>query len=158
LQYQRALPDNVPRKKKKKKSGSNLGEAIRGAGRLLGKRSMVVVISDILCAGWEKEFANICRKHDMLAIRINSPIDGKLPDWGLVTMEDPETSHRVTAPTRFSSFRDAWATWHEQRAEFWSSTCRRYGAAQLELSTSVDASETLYKFFSARSGNREGNK
>jgi uncharacterized protein (DUF58 family) len=166
LQYQRAAPDNAHKviapgsviSGGNEKSGSNLGEALRGAARLLGKRSMVVVISDFLCAAWDQEFTNICRKHDMLAIRIKSHIDGKLPDWGLVTMEDPETLHRVTAPTRFRSFREAWATWHEQRAEFWSTACRRCGAAQLELSTDVDASESLYKFFSARSGSREGNK
>jgi uncharacterized protein (DUF58 family) len=159
LQYQCAAPDNMPRKAHNERSGSNLGEALRGAARILGKRSMVVVISDFLCAAWEQEFASICRKHDMLAIRIKSHIGGKLPDWGLVTMEDPETSHRVTAPTRFRSFRDAWSTWHKQQAEFWSTACRRYGAAQLELSTDVDASESLYKFFSARSGSRKmGNR
>lgn len=160
LQYQHAAPhdSSVPPNAHNKvspngkKIGSNLGEALRGAGRLLGKRSMVVVISDFLCSGWEDEFANVCRKHDVLAIRIKTSLDDALPDWGLITMEDPETFYKITAPVRFRSFKKAWGFWHEQRADAWAAACRRYGAAQLVLPTDVDACAALYKYFVGRKG------
>jgi uncharacterized protein (DUF58 family) len=140
-----------------REKGSGLGTALTGAGRLLKRRSLVVVISDFLCVDWEHEMGDLSRRHDVIALGITSPLDREMPDGGLLTLEDPETGHRIRAPTSFGSFRGAWASWHEERRQLWEAICRRSGAAYTELSTAEDAPAALLRFFRGRrqGGNSE---
>jgi uncharacterized protein (DUF58 family) len=131
---------------------SNLRSAIAGAGRMLKRRSMVVLISDFLSVGWEQELSDLCRRHDVIAIRVSDPLDEYLPDLGLITVEDPETGIRISAPTGSPAFRDSWKQQHTDRAALWQNLCRRAGAARLDLPANVDAAAVLKTFFSGRSG------
>jgi uncharacterized protein (DUF58 family) len=130
--------------------GSNLGAALSGAGRLLKRRSLVVLISDFLCLNWEQELGELCRRHDIIAIGIADPLDKGIPDLGLVTLADRETGLKLQAPTGFRVFRSGWAQWHKERAQLWQAICRRAGAAVLELSTAEDAAVALTRFFRGR--------
>jgi uncharacterized protein (DUF58 family) len=130
--------------------GSGLGAALAGTGRLLKRRSLVVIISDFLCVNWERELEDLRRKHDVLAIGITDPMDFHLPDMGLLHMRDDETGIRLHAPTAFSSFRSAWSEWHQERRSLWKAICRRAGIAGVELSTAEDAALVLTHFFRGR--------
>ena len=127
--------------------GSSLGKALIGAGRLLKRRSLVIIISDFLCINWEQEIGDLSRRHDVICLRISGPLDKEMPRSGLLTLEDPETGLKLRASSSFVSFRTAWASWHEERAQLWEAICRRSGAAFLELSTADDAPTVLMRFF-----------
>jgi uncharacterized protein (DUF58 family) len=131
---------------------SNLRSAIAGAGRMLKRRSMVVLLSDFLSIGWEQELSDLSSKHDVIAIRVGDPEDSTLPDLGLITIADPETGIQLEAPTNSTSFRNLWLQWHKDRAELWSNSCRRAGVAQLYLPVDADAAAVLTHFFSGRGG------
>jgi uncharacterized protein (DUF58 family) len=126
--------------------GSNIRAALSGAGRLLKRRSLVVLISDFFAANWEDELARLCGKHDVIALRISDPADMDIPAWGHGIMEDPETGSRVTA-SAFNSFHSAWKEWYIQRSELWAAACCRCGAAHLELPVTQNAAASLYHFF-----------
>ena len=146
LRYQKK---NAPHKDRR---GSNIASALAGAQQLLKRRSLVVIISDFFSINWEQEMGNLCRKHDVISLRICDPPD--LPYPGLLTLEDPETGVRIEAPAGMDSFRDSWAEWHNERSAHWVSQCRRCGSSFLELSTTADAPASLLKFFAGhgRSG------
>ena len=127
--------------------GSGLGKALVGAGRLLKRRSLVVIISDFLCINWEQEIGDMSRRHDVITIKISGLLDREMPRSGLLSLEDPETGIKLRASASFASFRKAWASWHDERARLWESICRRHGAACLELSTADDAVAVLMRFF-----------
>ena len=129
---------------------SNIGEAIASAGRLLKRRSLVVLASDFMGVGWEQELGRLCRRHDVIAARVYDPGESGPPDMGLLSVADPETGIGMSAPTGSASFRDAWTHWHGERAELWRSLCRRAGAGTLELSVTEDAATALARFFSGR--------
>ncbi|MDR2783764.1 MAG: DUF58 domain-containing protein [Treponema sp.] len=145
---------DMPEKKEKKtKSGeksSNLGVALTGLERMLKRRSLIFVISDFFCMNWEQELGRLCRKHDVVAIRITDPLDAILYNAGLVVMEDPETGARIHAPTGFASFRAAWENWHRERGDAWKAITRRAGATPFELSTKEDAAASFIRFFKSR--------
>ena len=130
---------------RKEKNGSNIAAALEGAQKMLKRRSLVVLISDFFSINWEQEMGNLCRKHDLIAIRVCDTQDFPYP--GLITLEDPETGVRLEAPAGMESFRESWAQWHEERSTHWASQCRRCGASLLELSTTADAPSSLLKFF-----------
>ena len=133
---------------RKDKHGSNIAAALAGAQRLLKRRSLVVVISDFFSVNWEHEMANLCRKHDVIALRVVDPPN--LPWKGLITLEDPETGVRLEAPAGMDSFKESWLQWHEERSGLWENLCRRAGASFLELTTEADAPSSLLKFFGSR--------
>ncbi|MDR2842268.1 MAG: DUF58 domain-containing protein [Spirochaetaceae bacterium] len=133
--------------------GSGLGAAIAGAGRILKRRSLVVIISDFLCNDWETELSRISQKHDFIAIRITDPLDTLMPNVGLVNLEDPETGKKIIAGTSFSSFRSTWEDFGNEQKNLWSGLCRKHGCAQVELSTSQDAIPVLRSFFQGRRQN-----
>jgi uncharacterized protein (DUF58 family) len=130
--------------------GSALSLAIKGAGNLLKRRSLVVLISDFRCPGWDDSLAAIAGRHDFIAVRISDPLDYEFPNMGLLAVEDPETGRTIQAPTGFSSFRRALREWNEGQADAWAACCRRLGIARLELSTADDASTVLKTFFQGR--------
>jgi uncharacterized protein (DUF58 family) len=132
------------------RKGSELGKALVGLGRLLKRRSLVVLLSDFQSLNWELELGDLARNHDVIALRIRDPLDGDLPPLGLLSFTDPETDTKVYAPTGFASFRAAWDEWQEERSRLWESICRRSGAAHLELSTADDAAASLIRFFAGR--------
>ena len=143
LQYQNNV---LPRREK---NGSNIAAALTGAQQLLKRRSLVVVISDFFSINWETEMKNLCRKHDVIALRICDPPD--ITFNGLITLEDPETGVKIEAPAVLESFKTNWKEWHDDRSVQWEAQCRRCGAAYLEIPTDTDAAPSLIKFFAARS-------
>jgi len=136
--------------------GSDITAALTGAQRLLKKRSLVVLISDFFSLNWEQEMGSLCRKHDLIAIKISDP--DELPFHGLITLEDPETGVRIEAPTGLDTFKESWTSWLNEKSAHWESQCKKNGAAFLSLSTSADAPSTLIKFFGSRTMNRYRNR
>jgi uncharacterized protein (DUF58 family) len=130
--------------------GSALSSAIRGAGSLLKRRSLVTLISDFRCPDWEGELRGLAGKHDFIAVRISDPFDYEFPGFGFLTVEDPESGKTIQAATGFSSFRRAWREWNEGQSAAWADACRRLGLARLELSTTDDAPSVLKFFFQGR--------
>ncbi|MDR2535814.1 MAG: DUF58 domain-containing protein [Treponema sp.] len=134
------------------RKGSNLGAALVGQGRLLKRRSLVVVISDFLSVNWEQELGDLCRKHDVIAIRVRDALSIAMINLGLISMEDPETGVKRLGPTGFSSFRSAWSEWHRDRLSAWQGICRRLGGAFLDIATDADVPSALIHFFGGRGG------
>jgi uncharacterized protein (DUF58 family) len=132
------------------RKGSELGKALGGLGRLLKRRSLVVLISDFHSLAWELELGDLARRHDVIALRVRDPLDRELPPLGLLSLADPETGALVQAPTDSPAFREAWGEWQGERSRLWESICRRSGAACFELSTGEDAASALIRFFSGR--------
>jgi uncharacterized protein (DUF58 family) len=130
--------------------GSSLGAALTGAARFLKRRSMVVILSDFLCVGWEREMEDLSRKHDVAVLGITDPMDLDMPRAGLLFVRDRETGKQFHAPTGFSGFRAAWSEWHRERLELWKAICRRCGVPCMELSTAEDAAVALRRFFGER--------
>ena len=150
LQYHQGGTSRL-RSRRRSGQSSNLRSAISGAGRLLKRRSMVVLISDFLSVGWEQELSDLGRRHDVIAVRVSDPTEGDMPDLGLIPIEDPETGLRLSAPTSSASFRSAWSQWHKERSDLWLNLCRRAGVASLELPVNTDAAMALTHFFGGRS-------
>ena len=128
--------------------GTGLGAALTGARRLLKRRSLIIVISDFLSLNWEHEIGDVCRDHDVIAIRVSSPLENEIPLSGFFMLEDPETGS-IVRPA-FPGFRSAWKTWHDERRLLWEKICVRSGASCINLSTADDAAVVLAGFFRRR--------
>ena len=132
-------------------AGSVLSNAIQGAAKLLKKRSLVFILSDFRSSKWEKPFAQLAQKNDVVAIRITEGADSELPDLGMVPFIDPETSKKGTFPTRSKRFKQEWREANRQRVDLWKDFCIKHGSSPLLLSTEDDAVLVLSRFFKQKS-------
>lgn len=87
--------------------GTDLQVALEYAGKILTRRSVVVVMSDFLDAGFDSSFKVLRKKHDVLAVAVNDVRETELPPVGLVELEDPETGETLLIDTGDASFREA---------------------------------------------------
>lgn len=129
-------------------AGSSLGNALAGAARVLRSRSLVIIISDFRTTGYEKALGILSRRHDVMALRITSPLDAELPVAGYLPFADPETGERASFPTGSASFREHWAQENRESVSRWEHICLRRGVSPLLLSTEDDAVMVLSRFFS----------
>jgi uncharacterized protein (DUF58 family) len=130
--------------------GTGLSMAIKGASRLLKRRSIIIIVSDFLSVGWEPEIGRISQKHDCIAIRVYDPLETDFPNVGLVSIEDPESGKTIVADSASPSFRNAWSDWNAERSALWASICKKSGTARIDLSTTEDAATVIRSFFKSR--------
>ena len=130
-----------------KTGGSVLPNAITGAAKLLKKRSLVFILSDFRSAKWEKPFARLAQKNDVIAVKITSPTDSELPNIGTVPFFDPETNKKGLFPTLSKRFKHEWREANRQRTDSWKDFCIKHGASPVLLSTEDDAALVLSRFF-----------
>jgi len=79
--------------------GTNLGEALRYAAKLLRHKAVIVVLSDFRAESWEDPLARLAARHDVVAITIDDPREVDLPDVGWIDLEDAESGERVLLDT-----------------------------------------------------------
>lgn len=71
-------------------TSTDLAAALRAAGALLKRRSLVVVLSDFLASGWETAFKGIAAQHEVTAIALEDARESRLPASGWVTLRGVE--------------------------------------------------------------------
>ncbi|NLM00951.1 MAG: DUF58 domain-containing protein [Treponema sp.] len=135
---------------KKIKAGSVLTNALRGAEKILKKRSLVVILSDFRCAFYEDALASLAIKHDVVAVNLSDSIDTDFPSVGMLPFYDPETKVFEMYPTENESFKKEWKIAGQKRIEKFVSVCNKRGVSPLFLSTKDDPVFVLNKFFSSR--------
>jgi len=74
---------------------TDLTGALTRAGRLLHQRGLVCVLSDFIDPGpWDRALARLAHQHTVSVLVLGEAKDTALPDVGLVTVIDAETSKR----------------------------------------------------------------
>jgi uncharacterized protein (DUF58 family) len=82
-------------------------DAVAGLAR---RRSLVVVVSDFIGVGeWDRPLARLVHRHDVVALRVADPADDRLPEAGLLVVEDAETGEQLLVDTSDPLFRHRYA-------------------------------------------------
>ncbi|MCT4545333.1 MAG: DUF58 domain-containing protein [Vallitalea sp.] len=78
-----------------KLGGTNLTNAFEYFNRVEKKRSVVIIISDFLDEGYEKDLKIISKKHDVVMIRVIDRAEELIPKGAIFTFEDLETGKTI---------------------------------------------------------------
>ncbi len=98
---------------------TNIGEAASYMTRMLKRRSTVFLISDFYDRRpFDKELQMASRKHDVAAIQIYDAFARRLPDVGLMKVEDAETGRELIIDTSSRKLRTAHErAWREREQQ-----------------------------------------
>jgi uncharacterized protein (DUF58 family) len=98
------------------KSPTELDQFFAKAGSILKRRSLVFVASDFISkAGWADTLGHLARRHEVVALRSEDPLEAVMPDLGLITLQDSETGEQLLVDTNNKMFRDRFASLAAER-------------------------------------------
>lgn len=134
---------NVPRLGKSTRLDELLGRALQAIKR----RSVVFVLSDFISdPGWARVLGLLGQRHEILAVRLYDALEMRLPDLGLVTVEDAETGQQLFVDTHDAAFRRRFSARATEREAALRAALSDAGADCIELSTQDDLADTLMRF------------
>ena len=87
---------------------------------------------------WSPALARLGRRSEIIAVEVLDPRELRLPDVGLLVVEDPETGRQRTIDTSDERFRVRLAEVADRRRAARSSAIRRAGATHLRLRTDTE--------------------
>jgi uncharacterized protein (DUF58 family) len=145
LRVIRELLDFKPRK-----ASTDLAGALDFLGKVTTKRAVVFLVSDFQAEGFEKPMRVVGRRHDLIAVTVVDPREVRLPDVGLVELEDAETGEMVLIDTSSVSVRKNYERLGREQSARFSELFASMGIDQIEVMTDRDYVPSLVRFFRAR--------
>lgn len=135
----------------KPRSGkTNVSVALEYLQGVLRKRSTVFLFSDFMDKNYERALRQIGRKHELIACVVSDKAENKMPDVGLVDIEDAETGEILTVDT---SSRDFQTEYEGFMKKLWQDRDRMLKKAQvskIDFLTGEDFVDPLIEFFRKR--------
>lgn len=132
-------------------AGTSLGSAIRFFNNTAHQRSIAFILSDFIDPAFGNDLKVIGRKHDVIGIKVYDPMDQRLPDAGLMELEDPETGRQTLLDTSDPLVRQLYQESFFDHTEMCQQSFVRSGADLLHVRTDEDYVKVLQKFFLKRS-------
>ena len=131
-------------------SGSVLPGAITAAAKVLRKRTLVFILSDFRCAGWEKPLINLAQKNDVIAINLHDATDEELPSLGTVKFMDVETGRKMSLPSSSPAFKKEWRNYTEMNQNRWQDICIKQGIMPVIHDTKPEPVQVLNQIFARK--------
>lgn len=140
---------------------TDLNEGLRFINRVMRRRAVVFLLSDFIIPEYIvqeesaedlffKELAATRRRHDLVCARIHDPCELKIPNIGIVHLEDSESGGKIHINTSSPNFREEFQKLNEEHHEEFEKRLRRRGVDHFEFSTDSDYVGALQEFFRMR--------
>jgi uncharacterized protein (DUF58 family) len=131
-------------------TGTDIGGAVSYAKKILNRRSIVVLASDFQSHGYEKQIKIMNRKHDLVGIRIDDPLESELPNLGIIPFLDAETRTISVVDTSSTKVRNAFKARRLKRRKELDEFFLKLHIDTVIVNTNQSYIEPLLKFFQRR--------
>jgi uncharacterized protein (DUF58 family) len=129
---------------------TDIGMALRYFNNMIKKRSIAFIISDFRSNNFEDALKIASRKHDTVAIRITDRHENRLPDVGLIRMQDAETGQFRWVDTSSAAVRREFEKWNRTYSTQLEMMFNRSGIDHTLIETGMNYVTTLINLFKAR--------
>ena len=89
--------------------GTDLGAALEYLTSVQRRRATLFVISDFLTEGYDRALRAAAQRFEIVAIRVREPLDGELPEAGIVRLADAESGEVYEVDSDDAAVREAYA-------------------------------------------------
>jgi len=134
--------------------GTSIRNALDYTGRILGSRTIIILISDFHDRGYEEQLGLMAEKHDLVCLQLLDRKEIDPPGRGLYLLRDPETGAARYYDGSDRRSREEWARKFGDRQKELRSMIRRKGGDLLTLTAGDDWIPPLTRFFLDRGGRR----
>ena len=128
---------------------TDLAAGLEFLGNVARRRSVVFLVSDFLATGWERALQIAARRHELVPVVVGDPMEARLPDVGLLVLEDLETGEVKEVDTRCAARRE-YEKHARAAAEARDAALRRVNVDLVSVATDQPYVDALIAFFKAR--------
>ena len=133
-----------------KGKGTDLAAGLTYMSRVARRKTVTFLVSDFLAQGYEQPLRLVGRKHDLVPVVIEDPLEQEFPRLGLVEMEDPETGERFVVDTSDPLVRGRFARAMQAQRQERLRLFKKLELDHVELRAGDDHGKALAQFFRAR--------
>jgi len=130
--------------------GTCISEALTHFLQAMKKRTICFLMSDFRDEGFEDVLKRAARRHDLVALRIEDPLDRELPAVGWMEAVDPETGEQRWFHTSLRRVRQRYAAREAEREAALRSMLIRSGVDAAVLRTDRPYVQPLMQLFDRR--------
>ncbi|MBA3338852.1 MAG: DUF58 domain-containing protein [Gemmatimonadaceae bacterium] len=130
--------------------GTDLAGALEYAGRLLGHKAIIFVVSDFQSPDLEHPLKMLAQRHDVVAVTVDDPSEQLLPDIGLARFVDPETGETLDVDTSDAAVRDQFGASVAEELDARRRLLRRLSIDEIPIRTDGGVVDPLIRFFRTR--------
>lgn len=135
---------------KPKSRGTRIQVAVEFLQGVLKKRSNVFLFSDFLDRSFEQSLRMVGKRHETVAVVVADPGELKLPNIGLIDIEDPETGEILSLDSGSPFVRKQYEQLMRDRKELRDQELRRAQVERIDVLTDKDIVQPLVQFFQRR--------
>jgi uncharacterized protein (DUF58 family) len=128
---------------------TNVDEALQYLNRVLKRKAVVFLLSDFYAVN-ERLLAVTSKRHDLIALQVLDQREWKLPDAGLLELQDPETGQFLRLDSSQASLRRMFEERAKTRQRGLQTLFQRHGIDHIFLRTDRSFVYPLMSFFQTR--------
>ncbi|MCK9630873.1 MAG: DUF58 domain-containing protein [Methanoregula sp.] len=133
---------------------TDIGTAVKFLVTALSRKSSVIILSDFISPDFMLPLRILCRRHEVIALRISDERERELPDVGYIELEDPETGEQLLVDTSDQAFRERYRTLVEDAEKTLHHEFMKNRIHELALTTDEPYEIPVKTFFAGLAGRR----
>ena len=132
--------------------GTNIKMALDKVNQILKRRSIIFLVSDFMAdpQAYQRALSVTNRRHDVIAVDLNDPLDTEIGNVGLLALEDPETGDIVWADTSSRRWQNAYRQEMERLENNKTRVFRKASVDHIDIHTDQEYTGPLTRFFKER--------
>ncbi len=132
--------------------GTDIKMALEKVNQMLKRRSIIFLVSDFLAdpESYRQAMAITNRRHDLIAVDLNDPLEKEIQNVGLIALEDPETGEIVWVDTASQAWQKAYRDRIAGLEAGMTRTFRQANVDRIDIDTNADYTIPLTAFFQER--------
>ncbi len=133
-------------------TGTNIKMALDKVNQILKRRSIIFLVSDFMAdpEQYRRALSVTNRRHDVIAVDLNDPLDTEIGDVGLIALEDPETGAIVWADTSSRRWQNAYRRQMDTLETDKTRVFRQASVDRIDIHTDEEYTTPLTRFFKER--------
>ncbi len=135
---------------KPKSNKTDIAEALKYLTNVMKKKAIVFVLSDFIASNYERTLKITGNKHDVTGIRVYDEREERIPNLGMVQMQDAETGTLKLVNTQSKKLRNSYAKFHNQRVTYFKETFTKSGCGVLDCRVDESYVKKLLGYFKRR--------
>jgi uncharacterized protein (DUF58 family) len=132
------------------KRRTNIPGALEYLARVLKKRATVFLVSDFIEREFKRPLALMNKRHDVVAVSVRDKAEKRLPNVGMIELEDAETGEVVMVDTGRRLFRSGYESASAKRFEELKGMMRSIKVDCIDIGTDKAYVNDLIQFFHMR--------
>lgn len=129
---------------------TSLGTALKFLTNVMKKKAIVFVLSDFMTDDYLQSLRITGKKHDVTGIRVYDEKEEKIPNLGMVQMQDAETGTLQLVNTQSKKVRMAYGKYYHERVAYFQDTFTKSGCGMLSCRVDESYVKKLLGYFKRR--------